>query len=186
MKYFEKFQIAAISIAVILVTRSSAWGLTFSYFQDVASKYNTFIVVRVSSAETVPTPDGSTCFYKYNAHLVDIVKGDFDQKVFSFYYEEGLTVGTNYLIYFSRDEALTYRIFATRADKKEEQYCENQRTGYLFTYKELHEIVKIWPTEYIKFDDPWAGNAVDISSKYVKEKSLRLVDFGYVRQKLEN
>ncbi len=89
------------------------------------------------------------------------VRGD-KQKRFDFLSEAGLTVGQEYLVYFSKEDAKIHRYAAYPVNTKESLSCDVQIRGYLLMYNELHPVQEIWNGKHliraVNFNDAWAND----------------------------
>jgi hypothetical protein len=168
---------------ILFATSLSVSARSLNYFEDIKSKYQTFVVIRITSASAIELPSGQDCFFKYDANVVETIRGAVDEKQLTFFSEAGLTMGGNYLMYFSAVDARKYRI-NNEFNEQDNSFCQKNMTGLLFLNDEIHELedrtVNGRFVRYIRFNDPWAS----FIEGHSKDETVHLIDFGYVRKSL--
>ena len=159
------------------------------YLAEAKQRYENFLIVKIFDARTMMTtpPAGvhMQCYFRYNAEIVDKVKGKYDLPVIGFFSEVGLAVGQEYLIQFTDEAAKRYRRSSQLADMNVFDDCKKQMTGRYLLYQEINPIQEFWDgkqfVRYVQFSDPWAE---DLAPDHSRTDSHKFVDFSYVRSEL--
>jgi hypothetical protein len=162
-----------------------------SYSNDVRRNYPLIFVTRIVSAKAV-TVDGTACVFKYDSEVQEGVRGSFRTRHLPFESELGLTVGDDYLVYFSEPDAKRLRHgpispldkVGRRCDQLISSYLLRDKASYLLRYNELHHVKEIWDgkrlVRTVEFSDAFA----DFGTEHTIDKTAHLINFDYVKAQL--
>lgn len=164
----------------LLTCLGSGVAMSADYLDGVKDDYDKILVVKIMSAATIFSKESGVCFYSYTARVVEKLRGSFSSPEFKFSADGGLSVGDDYLIYLSEEDAKKYR----RLDDENHKSCEKKIYGFYLLYNEIHLIKNVWDEKkydkFVRFSDPWAKFDDDHS----KDETNRLTDFDYVKERL--
>ena len=173
------FGLLIVSISIVACMESPA--ISEEYLDRIRDGgYDAIFVTKILSASTVAADKGGDCYYNYESTITQLIQGAMREKRFAFSSRLRLTVGDQYLTYFSEEDARLHRFGG-----QEDNACERRFSGYLLLYNELHHIDRVWNGEKfvtgVKFNDVWA----EISPAHELGPDLKLADFAYVRDRLK-
>jgi hypothetical protein len=154
------------------------------YLDGVRSDYAIIFVLNVDEGNSVRTTSGNFCFYKYETEIRSTIRGRYEGTRFTFFSESKLTIGSDYLTYFSRDDAAKYRVLQSYIGTQADPACRKLMTGFLLLDTETHRIRDAWDGKelrsFVEFSDPSA----DLIRDHEIAKTTRLFSFDYVKAEL--
>jgi hypothetical protein len=141
--------------------------------------YNSIFVAKILSAETVITREnGSDCYYKYKSVITRSIQGRMVSVSFDFSSDQGLTVGSQYVLLFSKKDDLLHRV----RNYGEETQCEKEMTGYYLLHYEIHKVDQLDDGKrllfYVHFSDVLADLS-DVPSQYEMNKDALYIQLDY-------